>query len=158
MASFSNAHLRSRADTSSPASPTNGTGRRVTAPDHQGDDCTVTYQDPYGQRSIPAPFPVPVVPQKSAGVAVALELVFGLLGIFGVGNLYAGRTGIGLALMFSFWGLFWVDVLLIFVFVGFVTMPLTWVAYLVAGPVLAAKAVEYHNALSGTQPMIGPAF
>ncbi|OKI40796.1 NINE protein [Micromonospora sp. CB01531] len=65
----------------------------------------MTYQDPYG-RPFPAPihvpFPVPVVPQKSAGVAGALELVLGLLGIFGVGNLYAGRTGAGIALMLSF--------------------------------------------------------
>lgn len=120
----------------------------------------MTYQDPYGQphHATHALVPVPVVLQKSTGVAVALELVLGLLGIFGVGNLYAGRTGTGLALMFSFWGLFWVNFFLIFVFVGVVTMPLTWIAYLVAGPVLAATGVERHNTHAGARAVFGSSF
>ncbi len=117
----------------------------------------MTYQDPYG-RPLPAPihipYPVAVVPQKSAGVAVALELVLGLFGIFGVGNLYAGRAGAGVALMLSFWGLFWVNFFLIFVFIGIVTMPLTWIAYLVMGPLLAAQGVERHNSIVGPHAMI----
>ncbi|WP_157744514.1 TM2 domain-containing protein [Micromonospora viridifaciens] len=98
------------------------------------------------------------MPQKSAGVAVALELVLGLFGVFGVGNLYAGRTGAGVALMLSFWGLFWVNFLLIFVFIAIVTMPMTWIAYLVMGPLLAARGVERHNSGAGTHVMIGPSF
>ncbi|MGW3787241.1 hypothetical protein ACWD5Z_21835 [Micromonospora chokoriensis] len=97
-----------------------------------------------------------LVPQKSAGAAVALELVLGLFGIFGVGNLYAGRTSIGVILMLSFWGLFWINFFLLFVFVGIVTMPLTWIAYLVLGSLLAARGVEQHNTgvLAGTHAAI----
>ncbi|RKN47717.1 NINE protein [Micromonospora endolithica] len=94
--------------------------------------------------AVPAyyPTPVAVVPQKSAGAAVALELV---LGLFGVGNIYAGRVATGVILMVSFWALFWVNFLLIFVMVGFATMPLTWITYLVVGALLAARSVEQHN-------------
>ncbi|GIG92431.1 hypothetical protein Pen02_73670 [Plantactinospora endophytica] len=98
---------------------------------------------------MPVPMAVPMavaVPQKSAGAAVALELVLGLFGIFGVGNLYAGRTAAGVILMLSFWGLFWVNLFLVLLFIGFVTMPLTWVGYLVISPLLAARGVERHNA------------
>ncbi|WNM39177.1 hypothetical protein RMN56_29340 [Micromonospora halotolerans] len=35
---------------------------------------------------------------------------------------------------------------LISIGVGLVTMPLTWIAYLILGPILAARAVEEHNA------------
>jgi TM2 domain-containing membrane protein YozV len=101
----------------------------------------------------PLPYvPVPyAVPQRSAGAAVALELVLGLFGIFGVGNMYAGRAGQGVALMLSFWALFWVNVVLMTFLVGLVTMPLTWIAYMIIGPISAARAVEHHNqrALTG---------
>jgi TM2 domain-containing membrane protein YozV len=69
-----------------------------------------------------------------------------MFGIFGVGTIYAGRTGLGVALMLSFWALFWANVFLIFLVVGWVTMPLTWIAFLVTGPLPAARAVEAHNA------------
>jgi TM2 domain-containing membrane protein YozV len=100
-----------------------------------------------------------LVPQKSAGAAVALELVLGLFGIFGVGNLYAGRTAAGVTLMLSFWGLFWINFFLIFAVIGLVTMPLTWISYLVTGPLLAAQGVEGHNAraIAGSHAAIGPA-
>ncbi|MET8044899.1 hypothetical protein ABZU25_29050 [Micromonospora sp. NPDC005215] len=118
----------------------------------------MTHPDPYQQWQLPPTERLPalvqpvyvgpqavLVPQKSAGAAIALELVLGLFGIFGVGNLYAGRTAHGVILMLSFWGLFWINVLLIFAVIGLVTMPLTWIAYLVLGPLLAARAVERHN-------------
>ncbi|SBT40687.1 hypothetical protein [Micromonospora auratinigra] len=120
----------------------------------------MTYPNrPQQWSAYPVP-PVVIVPQKSAGAAVALEILLGLLGIFGVGNLYAGRTGTGVALLLSFWGLFWVNFFLIFAFIGLVTMPLTWIAYLVMGALLAARAVERHNtiAVAGAQGAIGPAF
>ncbi|MCO8277043.1 hypothetical protein M1L60_41340 [Actinoplanes sp. TRM 88003] len=78
-------------------------------------------------------------------MAVALEIILGVFGIFGVGNLYAGRVGLGIALMVSFWALFWVNFLLVFVFVGIVTYPLTWIAFLIVGPIAAARGVERYN-------------
>ncbi|MCY1144325.1 hypothetical protein OWR29_40560 [Actinoplanes sp. Pm04-4] len=115
------------------------------------------YQQPYGYppAAPPAPYgygppvaygPVVTRPQRSAGTAVALEIVLGIFGIFGVGNLYAGRVGLGIALMVSFWALFWINFMLTFVFIGVVTYPLTWIAFLIIGPVTAARGVERYNA------------
>lgn len=93
------------------------------------------------------PVAVPVVApqQRSQGAAVALELVPGLFGIFGIGSLYAGKTVQGILIMVSFWVLFWINVLLVFLVIGWVTGPLTWIAYLVLGVVTATRAVEDHN-------------
>ncbi|MFV2010211.1 MULTISPECIES: hypothetical protein [unclassified Micromonospora] len=101
---------------------------------------------PGGYASVPGP----AVP-KSAGAAVALELVPGLFGIFGIGNIYAGKMATGIVLMVSFWVFFWINVLLTFIVIGLITLPMTWVAYLVAGPVLALRATERYNSrlLSG---------
>ena len=110
------------------------------------------HQVPYGHQ--PAPYvygppvgygPVVARPQRSAGAAVALEIVLGIFGVFGVGNLYAGRVGLGIALMVSFWILFWINFLLTFVVIGVVTYPLTWIAFLIIGPVTAARGVERYN-------------
>lgn len=88
----------------------------------------------------------PARPLKSTGAAVMLELFLGLFGLFGVGALYAGRAGLGVTLMVSYWLLFWVNVALAIVLIGFVTGPLTWLFYMVLSPVLAARAVDQHNA------------
>ncbi|WP_433528020.1 hypothetical protein ACQPYA_16760 [Micromonospora sp. CA-263727] len=122
----------------------------------------VTYHDPYqpqhhdvsGSLPVPAQYGPPptyyppavlVAPAKSTGAAVALELVLGLFGIFGVGNIYAGRIVTGVVLMVSFWVLFWINFLLVFVVVGLVTMPLTWLVYLAGGALSAARGVEQYN-------------
>lgn len=117
---------------------------------------TQQYQIPASTQPVYVAPQAVLIPQKSAGAAVALELILGFLGIFGVGNLYAGRTSSGVILMLSFWGLFWINFLLIFAVVGIVTMPLTWIAYLVLGPLLAARGVERHNAgvVAGTHAAI----
>ena len=83
---------------------------------------------------------------RSVGAAIALEIVPGLFGVFGIGNIYAGSIGVGIALMVSFWVFFWINVLLVFIFIGWVTAPLTWIAYVVAGSILASRAVEKRNA------------
>ncbi|MBL7253051.1 hypothetical protein [Paractinoplanes lichenicola] len=97
----------------------------------------------------PAPYgynPVPARPQRSSGTAVALEIVLGIFGIFGVGNLYAGRIGTGIALMVSFWVLFWINFMLTFIVIGWFTYPVTWIVFLVVGPISAARGVERYNA------------
>lgn len=86
----------------------------------------------------------PVNP-KSKGRGIALEIVPGLFGVFGIGNIYAGRLALGVGLMVSFWVLFGINFALIFLGIGFVTMPLTWIAYLVAGPLLAARGIDQYN-------------
>lgn len=102
---------------------------------------------PYG--GMPEPplvYTVAVVPRKSPAAAVALELIPAFFGVFGIGNIYAGRVGLGITLMVSFWLLFWVNVALLVVLIGFVTMPLTWFGYLAFGTLFARRGVAHHNA------------
>lgn len=90
--------------------------------------------------------PVIVVSAKSPGVAVLLELVFGLtFQTFGVGNLYAGNIGVGLALMFGYWFASVVNFLLCFVLIGFVTWPLTWIAVVITACITAHGAAVAQN-------------
>jgi TM2 domain-containing membrane protein YozV len=102
-------------------------------------------QPQYGQPFYPATVAVIAPQQRSQGAAVALELVPGLFGVFGIGSLYAGKITQGVLLMVSFWVFFWINAALILVFVGWITLPLTWIGFLVLGVVSASRAVEEHN-------------
>lgn len=63
-------------------------------------------------------------------LAVALEVGPGtLFQTFGIGHLYAGRAGTGIALLVSYWVLQAINVWLMSVFIGFITAPLTWLVY-----------------------------
>ena len=70
-------------------------------------------------------------------VPVLLELIPGWFQVFGIGHLYQGRLGMGLFIMFSYWGLQFVNMLLSFVLIGFITGPLTWLFYMVTAPMNA---------------------
>lgn len=52
-----------------------------------------------------APPSQPVSPevQAAATTALILEIVFGLFSLFGIGHVYSGRLGLGLALMVGWW-------------------------------------------------------
>ncbi len=65
--------------------------------------------------------------------AVALEVVPGtFLQLFGIGHMYKGKIGMGLALLLSYWALQSLNVFLIGVGgIGFITGPLTWLFYTV---------------------------
>ncbi|MFI5841219.1 hypothetical protein ACIA8K_16115 [Catenuloplanes sp. NPDC051500] len=105
-----------------------------------------TYQQqmqPYQQHP---GYPPPSRPLKSTSAAVMLELFLGLFGLFGVGALYANRSGLGITLMVSYWILFWINMALVFIVVGLFTAPITWLFYMILSPVLAARAVDQHNA------------
>jgi len=66
-------------------------------------------------------------------VAVGLEVAPGtLFQTFGIGHLYAGRVGTGLALMLSYWGLQAVNAFLTGFFgIGFITGILTYLGFMV---------------------------
>jgi len=67
--------------------------------------------------------------------AVGLEVVPGfLLQTFGIGHIYTGRVGAGLAIMISYWVLQIINAWLCTFLIGFVTAPLTWLAYTVLSP------------------------
>jgi TM2 domain-containing membrane protein YozV len=78
---------------------------------------------------------------KSGGTAALLELGGGFFfQVFGVGHIYAGNVGTGLFIMFGYWVLQFINALLTFVLIGFVTLPLTWVLALIISPIWAAKS------------------
>jgi TM2 domain-containing membrane protein YozV len=68
-------------------------------------------------------------------LAVALEVAPGtLFQTFGVGHIYSGRVGVGLAIMFSYWFLQAINAALTTIWIGFLTGPLTYLAYMVLAP------------------------
>jgi hypothetical protein len=119
---------------------------------------------PYGAAPAPAfgaqpqyPQPVPMmnpaVPQKNPGLAVALELLGGFFfQTFGIGHLYAGNIGVGLGLMFGYWVLTAINVALCFVFVGLITWPLTWLAFMILASITANSAAKKANAKAAGLP------
>ena len=92
-----------------------------------------------------ATFQYEVLKKGSAG-PVALELLGGFFfQTFGVGNLVAGNVGVGLALLFGYWCALFINILLTFVLIGFITAPLTWVVFMIMSPMLANAAVAREN-------------
>lgn len=86
---------------------------------------------------------VPVRVPKDVGIALILELVPGMfLQTFGIGNLYAGNIGWGLALMIGYWIAAAVNTVLLFVLIGFITWPLTWCAFAAVSCFLAAQKAK----------------
>jgi len=99
----------------------------------------------HGLYAMQAPGLIPVE-QKNPGMAVALELLGGtFLQTFGIGHLYAGNVGVGLGLMFGYWALTALNVVLCFVLVGFVTWPLTWIAFMILASITADAAAKKKN-------------
>lgn len=87
------------------------------------------------------------VEEKSSAVAVLLEVLPGLFfQTFGIGHLYAGNTGTGLAFMLGYWAVTALNVGLMFCFIGFVTWPLCWLICLILSPILAAQYCNQVNA------------
>ena len=111
---------------------------------------------PYGQLQYPGqgmgmgPGMGGMVSPKNPGLAVALELLGGFfLQTFGVGHLYAGNIGLGLGLMFGYWVLMAINIVLCAVLVGFVTWPLTWLAFMIISAITANNAAKAANAKAG---------
>src|SRR5215216_3975808 len=89
-------------------------------------------------------------PPKTTAVAVLLEVLPGLfLQTFGIGHLYAGNIGVGLLFMFGYWFVQFINLLLCFVLIGFITGPLCFILALVISPLLASNAAERANRAAG---------
>lgn len=86
-----------------------------------------------------------VMPVKSPGAAVMLELLPGLCQIFGIGNIYAGNVAAGILLMLGYWVSCVVNFFLCAVFIGFITGPLTWIAFMVVSSIMANKSAVAAN-------------
>ena len=115
------------------------------------------YQPPQQQPSYPYP-PQHVQhvvhryqsPPKTPVAAVLLEVLPGLfLQTFGIGHLYAGNVGVGLLFMFGYWFVQFINILLCFVLIGFITLPLCYILALVISPILASQAAERANRAAG---------
>ncbi|MGB3392644.1 MAG: hypothetical protein WA956_15590 [Stenotrophomonas sp.] len=81
-------------------------------------------------------------PPKSGGTAALLEALPGIFQVFGIGHMYAGNVGTGLIIMFGYWAVAFVNFLLCFVFIGFITGPLCWVATMIVSSLTAANACK----------------
>lgn len=81
-------------------------------------------------------------PHKSGGVAALLEVLPGLFQVFGIGHMYAGNVATGLIIMFGYWAIAFVNFLLLFVLIGWVTWPLCWIATMIISPLTAANACK----------------
>jgi len=90
-------------------------------------------------------------PQKEVSTAVLLEVIPGLFGIFGIGHIYTGRVGLGLAFLFGFWAITFINSLLIIVFIGIITTPLCWIATLIVSPIMASN---YCKTLANASPPV----
>ncbi len=92
--------------------------------------------------------PARVLPPKDPGVALILELVPGMfLQTFGIGNLYVGNLGAGIAILIGYWIASLVNFLLCFVLIGFVTWPLTWIGFAIFSSWLAVERARTREAL-----------
>lgn len=89
------------------------------------------YADVQEQAYLPAPRPA-----KEPSTGLLLELL-GLVGFAGIGWLWAGRTGIGLLMLFGFWIFLGIEILLLFVLVGFCMVPFNFVI-----PVASALLIQ----------------
>jgi hypothetical protein len=104
---------------------------------------------PYGP-GYRGPMPVMMAPPKNHGLAVALELIFGsMFQTFGVGHIYAGNVGVGLAWMFGYWAVTTLNFFLCFLLVGFITWPLCWIAAMIISSITAANAAKAFNQRMG---------
>lgn len=87
--------------------------------------------------------PQPIEPPKDPGTALVLELLPGIVcQTWGIGNIYAGRVGVGIAIMLGYWFLQAINFVLMFVLIGFVTGFLTFVATALLSSLLAWNAAR----------------
>ncbi len=97
--------------------------------------------------SLPVPYaPPPPVAYKDGGIATLLEVLPGVfLQTFGIGVIYAGNVTGGLLLMFGYWLSLIVNTLLVFVLVGLITFPLTFLVFMGISIVMARDATARTN-------------
>lgn len=94
----------------------------------------------------PAYPPPRLVEEKVPGLAAVLEVIGGAcFQTFGVGHLYAGNVGVGLAWMLGYWAVCFVNFILMFLLIGFITWPLCWIAAMIIAPMTAANAAKRAN-------------
>lgn len=92
------------------------------------------YQQPPQYPMQQQPF-MPAPPPKDPSMGMILELI-GFFGFLGIGWIWAGETAIGLALLIGWWIFLTVEVLLMFVVIGFCLTPLNLAVPIISGVIL----------------------
>ena len=86
---------------------------------------------------------VPQIGSKDPTAAVLLEVLPALcLQVFGIGNIYAGNVLVGVLIMVGYWLTCLVNLALCFILIGFLTWPLTFVAFAVGSSYLAYQKAK----------------
>lgn len=98
---------------------------------------------PYGQP--PQPYPYAANPPKDPTVALLLELI-GYAGFLGIGHIYAGRTGRGIALLLGGWAYLVISGVLTILCIGFF-MLMAWLVVPVLSGLWIKSDVERDNAM-----------
>ena len=107
------------------------------------------------QQSAPLPPQAPQVvhhvhhaaPTRDPGLAVILEILPGfMMQTFGIGNIYAGNVTGGILMMIGYWVLLVINVFLCFLLIGLLTLPATWIVFMVLCPMSASSAAKRRNA------------
>lgn len=89
-------------------------------------------------------------PPKNPGTAIVLEIICGgLFQVFGIGHFYAGNVGIGLAFLLGYWFIQAINAALTLIFIGFITLPLTWLIAVILAPISANAAAKKFNSSMG---------
>lgn len=82
-----------------------------------------------------------VLVPKSGGTAALLEVLGGLLiQTFGIGHIYSGHVARGLFIMIGYWIVQGINVGLMLVLIGWVTLPIVWLLTIVISPLWAASS------------------
>ena len=97
-------------------------------------------QPPYGQ-------PTYAQPPKDPSVGLLLELI-GFLGFLGIGWIWAGETGIGIAMLLGWFVFLIVEFILILVFIGVCLTPLNLIVPIVSGVILMNR-LKARQAVAG---------
>lgn len=93
----------------------------------------------------PTPSTTALQPRKDPGVAALLEVLPAFFQIFGLGHIYAGNTITGLLLMFGWWVVCAINWVLLFLFIGWITWPLCWIAAVVVSSLWASSSAKQAN-------------
>jgi len=93
------------------------------------------------------------VSSPTPDMAMLLELVPGLFfQTFGIGHIYAGNVATGLLIMFSYWTLSVINFVLLFLLIGFLTWPATFLAFLIVSTITARSTAEKKAAQASAGP------
>jgi DNA-directed RNA polymerase subunit RPC12/RpoP len=86
---------------------------------------------------------------SNVGTCIMLEILFGLLcGTFGIGHFANGNPLLGLLFMFGYWTVTAINIALMFVLIGFVTLPLCWIMALIISPLMISATASRRGAVA----------